>query len=95
MEALDADIFLFRLDTSTMQLKSTNLSARSTGAEEYFSSVLDSGIYYFAILGATGNGMYILDFFQNANYVDNEINDSIDTAQLVGSDNGFSGGSVT
>ncbi len=95
VEALDADIFLFRLDTSTMQLKSTNLSARSTGAEEYFSSVLDSGIYYFAILGATGNGMYILDFFQNANYVDNEINDSIDTAQLVGSDNGFSGGSVT
>lgn len=71
------------------------MSASKSGAEEYFSCVLDLGIYYFAILGASGNGMYVLDFFENVQYIDEEINDSISTAQIIGTESGFSGGSVT
>lgn len=88
-ENMDIDIFLFKLNTSTMTLESTNLSAQNYGSEEYFSYVIGEGVYYFALLGATGNGTFALDFFENASYVDQEINDSIKTAQIIGSDTGF------
>lgn len=94
-ENMDIDIFLFRLNTSTMTLESTNLSAQNYGSEEYFSCVIEGGIYYFALLGASGSGAFVLDFFENTNYVDQEINDSIDTAQSFGSDTEFHEGTIT
>lgn len=93
--ALDADIYLFQLDTGTMQLNSTGFSATNTGAEEYFTAVLNPGIYYFAIQGYAGSGEFILDFFGNAGYVDNEINDSVAAAQPIGLASDFTGGSVS
>ncbi|MDE7418090.1 MAG: hypothetical protein K2N44_17615 [Lachnospiraceae bacterium] len=93
-ENMDIDIFLFKLNINTMTIESTNLSAQNYGSEEYFSCVIGGGIYYFAILGATGSGSFVLDFFENANYVDCEINDSIETAQNIGSDTVFTGGEV-
>lgn len=94
-DAVNTDIYLFQLDTNSMQLTSTNLSARNNGEEEYFSSVLDSGIYFVAILGVSGIGNYTIDFFENVNFVDSEINDSISNAQTIGSESSFSGGTVT
>ncbi len=40
-------------------------------------------------------GAYIMDFFSNANFIDSEINDSIGNAQIIGTENAFTGGSVT
>ena len=36
-----------------------------------------------------------MDFFSNANFIDSEINDSIGNAQIIGTENAFTGGSVT
>lgn len=91
---VDTDIYLFKLDMASMQLESTNLHSTSQGNEQYFSCVLDEGVYYVAILGASGTGNFILDYFENSDYIDNEINDSIESAQWFGSESAFTGASV-
>lgn len=92
---VDTDIYLFKLNVDSMQLESTNQHATSQGNEQYFSSVLDAGIYFVAVLGVSGTGNFILDYFENSDYTDLEINDSITTAQWLGSESSFSGGSAT
>lgn len=91
--SLDADVLMFKLDQSTMQLTPTdmNASAGVTGEDEYFSYVMEEGVYYFAIYGYSGTGSYILDFFCNANYFDLEINDVIESSQIIPYEGTFSG----
>ena len=93
--SMDPDIFLFKLNTNSMALESTNLSATNLGTEEYFTCVIGEGIYYFAVLGSSGSGAFILDFFENTNYVDREINDTVAAAQIIGSEAGLIEGSAT
>ncbi len=82
---LDADIHMFQLEPNTMNLFGTEMNATSggVGEQEYFSYIMDAGIYFFAVNGYSGTGAYILDFFSNANYIDGEINDTINTAQSI------------
>lgn len=64
-----------------------NTDPNNAYGSRYFSCVIGEGIYYFAVLGSSGSGAFILDFFENTNYVDREINDTA-AAQIIGSEAG-------
>jgi len=64
-----------------------NTDPNNAYGSRYFSCVIGEGIYYFAVLGSSGSGAFILDFFENTNYVDREINDTA-AAQIIGCEAG-------
>ena len=53
---VDADVFMLKLNTDLMQLENTNLSATNMGEEEYFSYVIEEGIYF---IGCIYNGFFL------------------------------------
>lgn len=91
--SLDADVHMFKLEPDTMQLFGTGMNATAGGAgeQEYFSYVMDEGVYFFAIYGYSGTGAYIFDFFANADYVDEEVNDTIAAAQTAECNGSYEG----
>ncbi|SFG37886.1 hypothetical protein SAMN04487761_11535 [Lachnospiraceae bacterium C7] len=84
-EALDADLYLFGVDDETSSLELIDGSAtEGVGVTELLNTVVDSGIYFFAISGCESTGNYAFAFFQSSVDVANEINDSLADATTIG-----------
>lgn len=81
-ESVDADLYLFKLDGSTLNLVGGS-STEGAGGVEYATQVIEAGIYYFAIASYNGTGNYIFGFYQSSLDADNELNDSQDTATNI------------
>ncbi len=80
---VDVDIYVFQLDQSTNELNLIGGTATSgAGVSEYYSEILNPGIYYFAISAYEGNGQYALAFYATQDLV-NEVNDGIDVATVI------------
>ncbi|MBO4375664.1 MAG: hypothetical protein J5811_00065 [Lachnospiraceae bacterium] len=93
VDSLDADIYVFKLNEETYQLEYLEGCARGgVGELEYYTSVLNQGIYFFAINGYESTGLYAFAFFQSTLDSNWEINDkaSLATNFEIG-DNTFAG----
>ena len=81
VESLDADIYMFKLDEESYQLEYIEGCAQGgAGVLEYYTSVLNQGIYFFAINGYESAGLYAFAFFQSTLDVNWEINDKASLA---------------
>lgn len=81
-ESVDADLYLFKLDGSTLNLIGGS-STEGFGGIEYTTQVIEAGIYYFSIASYNGTGEYIFGFYQSSLDANNEINDTQDTATNI------------
>ena len=92
VEALDADLIMFSLDTETSTLNVVNGSAAGgAGVSEYYANVLEPGIYYFTVTGYEGTGQFAFAFFQSSLDADYEVNDTSATATSVALDTNYMG----
>lgn len=83
-ETLDADLYMFSLDTETYSLDLVGGSAtEGLGVSEYYADVLEPGIYYFAAAGYEGTGTFAFAFFQSSSDASYEVNDTLSTATSV------------
>ncbi len=81
---LDADLYMFQLDTSTYSLELIGGSANAgNGVQEWYNDVLEAGIYYFAVSGYSGVGDFAFAFYNSTIDVNYEVNDSTDTATPI------------
>lgn len=79
--AMDADLYVFSLDNSAGTLNLIGGSANSTsGQDEYYSAVLEEGIYFVYVTNYAGAGTYNIAYYQTNVDVNYEVNDSIETA---------------
>lgn len=91
-ETLDADLYLFSLDTETYSLNLIDGSAaEGLGVTEYYANVLEPGIYYFAVAGYEGTGQFAFAFFQSSQDANYEVNDSSSTATSVSIGSSYTG----
>lgn len=89
---LDADLYMFQLDTSTYNLGLIGGSANSgNGVQEWYNDVLEAGIYYFAVSGYSGVGDFAFAFYSSTRDVNYEVNDSIATATSIPFDTNIEG----
>ncbi len=82
VESVDADLYLFKLDGSTLNLVGGS-STEGLGGIEYTTQVVEAGIYYFAIASYNGTGNYIFGFYQSSLDANNEVNDTQDMATNI------------
>lgn len=83
-ETLDADLYMFSLDTETYSLDLVGGSAtEGLGVSEYYADVLEPGIYYFSVAGYEGTGTFAFAFFQSSSDASYEVNDTLSTATSV------------
>ena len=78
-ESVDADIYLYQLNGSTLNLIGGS-AKEGVGETEYTIQIVEPGIYYFAIMAYSGIGEYYFGFYQSSIDVKNEPNENIDTA---------------
>lgn len=78
---LDADIYMFKLNGNQLELLGG--SAIEGSGEEYYTEVLDAGVYYFAISGYSGTGKFGFAYYQSSKDVDYELNDLAELAVEV------------
>jgi hypothetical protein len=83
----DFDLYLFKLDQSTMQLNLVKASESAMGQSEIVDGVVEPGIYYFMVSGYQGSGSYQLVSFGANSYIDNELNDTAATATTLSNNN--------
>lgn len=82
---LDADLYLFELDENTSSLELVDgCVTEGEGITEYLNTVVDAGIYFFAISGYESTGDFSFLYFQSSADVANEINDSVNSATTIG-----------
>lgn len=83
-QSQDFDLYVYKLNETSMTLESVDFSTNSIGVNESSSNVLDSGIYYFMVHGYSGTGDFGVYLFSST--YDNifEINDSLDQAFDIG-----------
>lgn len=80
VDAVDVDVYLFRLNPETYQLEYVAVSAADGfGRYELFSQIVDSGTYFVAVNAYKGNGQYAFAFYLTSDIV-NEINDNPENA---------------
>ena len=92
VEALDADLYMFSLNTETYQLELVGGSAtEGVGITEYCNSTLEAGTYFFAVGGYEGTGNFTFAYYQSTADAGNEINDSVQTASNVSFNTSISG----
>ena len=83
-ETLDADLYMFSLDTETYSLNLVGGSAtEGLGVSEHYADVLEPGIYYFAAGGYEGTGNFAFAFFNSAKDAGYEVNDTLSTATNI------------
>lgn len=83
-DTVDADLYMFSLDTETYSLNLIGGSAaEGLGTTEYYVDVLEQGVYYFAVAGYEGTGAFAFAFFQSSRDASYEVNDSSSTATSV------------
>lgn len=79
--AMDADLYVFSLDSSAGTLNLIGGSTNSTsGQDEYYSAVLEAGTYFTCVTNYAGVGTYNIAYYQTNVDVNYEVNDSLDTA---------------
>ena len=83
-ETLDADLYMFSLDTETYSLNLVGgSSTEGLGVSEHYADVLEPGIYYFAAGGYEGTGNFTFAFFDSAKDASYEVNDTLSTATNI------------
>ena len=83
-ETLDADLYMFSLDTETYSLNLVGgSSTEGLGVSEHYADVLEPGIYYFAAGGYEGTGNFAFAFFDSAKDASYEVNDTLSTATNI------------
>lgn len=83
-ENLDADVFIFKLNEETMGLDIVGGSANDgVGNYEYFSNVLEEGIYFLAVNGYESVGTYSFMFYLSSLDVAYELNDNAQNATTI------------
>lgn len=83
-ENLDADMYLFKMNEETMGLDIIGGSANDgAGNYEYFSNVLDEGIYFLAVNGYESVGTYSFMFFLSSRDAEYEVNDNAQNATAI------------
>lgn len=87
-DEMDADLYIFLLDSETGNLNFIGGSASSEfGQSEYYSEVLDSGIYFAAVSSYEGIGEFEISYYQTNVDIQYEVNDSLETASYISLDN--------
>ncbi|WWR18489.1 hypothetical protein V1226_18550 [Lachnospiraceae bacterium JLR.KK009] len=80
---VDADLYLFKLDQETYELNLIGGSSRTgLGKYEYYTDILETGIYYFAISAYEGSGQYGFALYATLD-IENEINDTASNATEI------------
>ena len=74
VNSLDADLYVFSLDDSKLNLIGGSGTA-GAGVTEYYTQVMEAGIYFFAVGGYEGTGNYAFAYYQSSRDVENEVND--------------------
>lgn len=91
-QTLDADIYVYSLNTQTYQLQLIGGSATTgVGVTEYYTGALDAGTYYFSISDYEGSGNFAFEYFESTADITNEPNDSIGTATNIAFDTTVTG----
>ncbi len=84
VDTLDADLYLFAYNEETYELELIGGSAvEGAGTTEYFNSVMETGIYFFAVSGYEGTGAFAFAYYQSSTDVQNEINDTTSEATEI------------
>lgn len=92
VEALDADLYMYSLNTETYQLELVGGSAtEGVGVTEYYNNTLETGTYFFAVGGYEGTGNFAFAYYQSSSDVTNEVNDSVTSATNVTFNSSISG----
>lgn len=82
--SMDADLYVFSLDSSTGTLNLVGYCAKTAlGEAEYYSAVLPAGTYFVVLTNYTGVGNYNIAYYQTNVDVNYEVNDSVDTATEI------------
>lgn len=82
VESLDADLYMFALNGSQLGLIGGS-GTEGGGVTEYYNSVLEAGVYFFAVGGYEGTGAFAFAFYQNSVDVGYEPNDTLDAASEI------------
>ncbi len=92
VEALDADLYVYVLNTETYQLEMIGGSATDgVGVSENYMNTLEAGTYFFGIEGYQGTGNFAFAYYESTADVSNELNDTIATATSVAFDTDITG----
>lgn len=82
--AMDADIYVFYLNTNTYELELIGGSNQEgLGKMEYVNGVLNPGIYYLGISGYAGRGQFAFAFYNSSADAYYEVNDTKEQATGV------------
>ena len=82
VETLDADLYMFALNGSQLELIGGS-GTEGAGVTEYYNDVLEAGVYFFAVGGYEGTGAFAFAFYQNSADVDYEPNDTLNDAASI------------
>lgn len=82
VESLDADIYLFQLNGTQLDLIGGS-AISGGGIQEYCTQVLESGTYFFAVSGYSGTGNFAFAYYQSSLDASYEINDTKEMATSV------------
>lgn len=85
-QASDYDLYLYWLNESTMTLHLIS-SSETYNTTEWFDIIVGQGTYYIRIIGFEGPGNYTLKMNGTNQYIQNELNDTIETATSLASNN--------
>jgi len=84
VSALDADLYIFELNQQNSTLGLIGGSTRAGGGvPENYSNTLNSGIYYIAVAGYSGTGLFAFSYYESSIDVGYEMNDTQATATTI------------
>lgn len=81
-QSLDADLYLFQLNGSQLELIGGSATAGG-GAQELYTQRLEAGTYFFAVAGYSGIGNYAFAYYQSSLDANLELNDNKESATNV------------
>lgn len=90
VETLDADLYMFALNGSQLELIGGS-GTEGAGVTENYNDVLEAGVYFFAVGGYEGTGAFAFAFYQNSVDVDYEPNDTLNDAASISFDEDVTG----
>lgn len=82
VQNLDADLYLFRLNGSQLEVIGGS-AIEGAGVSEIYTEVFDAGVYFFAVAGYKGTGNFAFAYFESTADAAYEINDSAELASEI------------
>lgn len=82
VQNLDADLYLFRLNGSQLEVIGGS-AIEGAGVSEKYTQVFEAGVYFFAVAGYKGTGNYAFAYFESTVDAAYEINDSPELATEI------------